>query len=253
VAHALASRSARLAPAIQRLEGLPPGRRALAGRAAVPDNAGAGGRVAGIAAVIFDLGGVVLDSPLHAIARFERELGIPQGFVNRVVVESGPEGAWSRLERGELALEAFYDAFEADCARAGQRVSARTLMERIAQGSEPRPAMLAAVGRIRARGLRAAAITNNWGGDGDKTRPLRERFDVFVESCVLGIRKPDPRIYRHTLTELGVAGAEAVYLDDIGRNLKPARALGMHTIKVEDPGRALAELEELLGFALREI
>src|SRR5512134_2721637 len=155
-------------------------------------------------AVIFDLGGVVLGSPLHAIARFEREHGIPPGFVNRVVVESGPAGAWSRLERGELDLERFYRAFEADCERAGRRVPARPMMERIAASAGPRPAMLAAIARIRGRGLLAAALTNNWSGEGDGTRALRHHFDVFVESCALGLRKPDPRIYEHTLTQLGV-------------------------------------------------
>ena len=95
-----------------------------------------------LAAVIFDLGGVVLGSPLHAIAHFEREHGIPPGFVNRVVAESGPAGAWSRLERGELDLERFYRAFEADCERAGRRVAARPMMERIAAGAGPRPSKL---------------------------------------------------------------------------------------------------------------
>lgn len=203
-------------------------------------------------AVIFDLGGVVLGSPLHAIARFEREHGIPGGFVNRVVVETGPGGAWSRLERGELGLEGFYRDFEADCARAGCRLSARAMMERISASSGPRPAMLTAVARIRKRGLKAAALTNNWGGAGDGTRALRDHFDVFVESCVLGLRKPDPRIYEHTLGQLGVEAAAALFLDDIGRNLKSARALGMETLKVDEPEQALLELEARLGFALGE-
>jgi epoxide hydrolase-like predicted phosphatase len=203
------------------------------------------------AAVIFDLGGVVLGSPLAAIASFERERGIPAGFVNRVVVETGAAGAWSRLERGELDLERFYAAFGADCERAGHGVPAREMMERIAAVAAPRPAMLTAVARIRERGLKAAALTNNWSGEGDGTRALRGHFDVFVESCALGLRKPDPRIYRHTLAELAVAPREAAFLDDIGRNLKPARELGMATIKVGDPDRALAELEELVGFTLR--
>ncbi len=204
-----------------------------------------------LAAVIFDLGGVVLGSPLAAIASFERERGIAAGFVNRVVALSGPAGAWSRLERGELDLERFYAAFEADCERAGGRVPARPMMERIAAVSAPRPAMLTAVERIRERGLKAAALTNNWVGEGDGTRSLRGHFDVFVESCVLGLRKPDPRIYRHTLGELRVEAREAAFLDDIGRNLKPARELGLATIKVDDPDQALADLEELLGFPLR--
>lgn len=200
-------------------------------------------------AVIFDLGGVVLGSPLHAIARYEREAGLPPQFVNRLVVETGPAGAWSRLERGELAVEAFYEAFEAECAARGQRLSARAMMERIAEAAAPRPAMLAAVARIRERGLRAAALTNNWGGDG--TQVLRDLFDAFVESCVVGLRKPDPRIYLHACEAVGVRPPEAVFLDDIGRNLKPARELGMRTIKVDDPDAALAELEDALGFALR--
>ncbi|MGI9591309.1 MAG: HAD-IA family hydrolase, partial [Myxococcota bacterium] len=76
-------------------------------------------------AVIFDLGGVVLGSPLHAIAAYERQRGIPEGFVNRVVMDTAPRGAWSRLERGELVMEAFFAAFEADCAAAGQAIDAR--------------------------------------------------------------------------------------------------------------------------------
>ncbi len=66
-------------------------------------------------AVIFDLGGVVLGSPLHAIARYERDGGFPQGFINRVVVESGRQGAWSRLERGELEMDAFCIAPQVFC------------------------------------------------------------------------------------------------------------------------------------------
>ncbi len=204
-------------------------------------------------AVIFDLGGVILGSPLHAIARYERDGGFPQGFINRVVVESGRQGAWSRLERGELPMHAFYGAFEDDCRAAGETISARTLMERIGEIAQPRPAMLAAVRSIRDRGLKAAALTNNWSGEGDATRSLEIHFDAFVESSVLGLRKPDPRIYTHTCRVIGVDPARAVFLDDIGRNLKPARVLGMTTIKVNDPESALAELARVLGFELGRV
>ena len=192
----------------------------------------------------------MLDSPLHAIAALEREEGIPAGFVNRLVVDAGPAGAWARLERGELGMDAFYSAFDRECAMAGHPLSARRLMERIALGTQPRPAMLAAVRRIRERGLRAAALTNNWAGDG--TGVLRAHFDVFVESSELGLRKPDPRIYEHACRCLAIEARQAVFLDDIGSNLKAARALGMTTIKVTAPEQALAELEGVLGFALRE-
>jgi len=201
-------------------------------------------------AVLFDLGGVVLGSPLHAIARFERDRGITPGFVNRVVATTGPTGAWSRLERGELAMLEFFDVFGDECARAGHAVDARAMMELVHLESQPRPAMLEAIRRIRAAGLRAGAVTNNWATPGEPTRPIAEHFDVFIESCVVGVRKPDPRIYEIACREIGHAPEAAIFLDDIGANLKSARAFGLTTIKVDDPEPALRELEELLGLAL---
>jgi epoxide hydrolase-like predicted phosphatase len=203
-------------------------------------------------AVIFDLGGVVVGSPLHAIALYEREKGITAGTINRVVVETGHGGAWSRLERGELDLDAFYADFDRDCAAAGPGFSAREMMERIAASVAPRPQMIGAIRTIRARGLKVAALTNNWVTDEPIENPLRELFDVFVESSVLGLRKPDPRIYEIACEQVGVAPREVVFLDDIGRNLKTARQLGMTTIKVEDPDDALVALEQVLGFGLAE-
>jgi putative hydrolase of the HAD superfamily len=200
-------------------------------------------------AVIFDLGGVVLDSPLHAIARYEREHGIPAGLVNRVVVETGSGGAWSRLERGELSGADFAAAFEAECRAAGHALSAAELMRRIGE-CRPRPVMLEAIRRIRGRPLRVAALTNNWRSEEEPEAALRDAFDVFVESSALGLRKPDPRIYRHVCDALAIAPAEAIFLDDIGSNLKAARALGMTTIKVEEPEAALDALAALLGFPL---
>jgi len=198
-----------------------------------------------IAAVVFDIGGVVQDSPLHAIARYERDRGIAPNAINRAVVAAGEGGAWARLERGELTVGAFCAPFEADCRALGVTVDGAALIARIAEASVARPGMLEAIRRIRARGLRTAALTNNWVGSGPPMTSLHEPFDVFVESAVVGLRKPDPRIY-----ELGVAPARVAFLDDIGRNLKPARALGMATIKVDDPDAALRELGALLGFDL---
>lgn len=201
-------------------------------------------------AVVFDLGGVVLDSPLHAIARYERELGVPAGHVNRVVVQSGPSGAWSRLERGELSVAAFAPLFERECAAAGHAIDALTMMARIADAAAPRPSMLAALRELRARGLALAALTNNWESESGRTgarEDLRALFDAFVESAVVGLRKPDPRIYALACEQLGVRPPEAVFLDDIGRNLKAARELGMATIKVDAPEPALAELELTLS------
>jgi epoxide hydrolase-like predicted phosphatase len=202
-------------------------------------------------AVIFDLGGVVIGSPLHAIADYERELGLARNAINRVVVASGPTGAWSRLERGELGLEEFYPCFEADCAGAGAVIDAREMMRRVAEIAVPRPAMLEAIRRLHTAGLKVAALTNNWITEDGGTGQLRPFFDVFIESAVVGFRKPDPRIYQLACRELGVTPPEAVFLDDIGSNLKAARALGMTTIKVDEPDAALAELERVIGVALR--
>lgn len=211
---------------------------------------GAEARHGRIAAVIFDLGGVVCDSPLAAIARYEREHGLPPRAVDRVVVEAGPAGAWARLERGELALAAFYPAFEADCRARGLALDAARLMAYVAEAGRPRPEMLEAVRRLRAAGLGVAALTNNWITGRPGPHPLRAHFPIFIESSAVGLRKPDPRIYELACRELGVAPAAAAFLDDIGSNLKAARALGMTTIKVADPRAALTELGALVGLEL---
>jgi putative hydrolase of the HAD superfamily len=204
-------------------------------------------------AVIFDLGGVVLESPLHEIARFEDDQGLPDGFINHVVVSTGSKGAWACLERGELPLETFYTAFRQDCEAHGFPVDGRALMERIGRAARPRAAMLAAIAALRTHGFQVAALTNNWVGEdgaaaGATLRPL---FDLVVESSVVGLHKPDPRIYHLACERLGITPTEAVFLDDIGRNLKTARELGMRTIRVNDPDEALDELGALLGIQLR--
>jgi epoxide hydrolase-like predicted phosphatase len=111
--------------------------------------------------------------------------------------------------------------------------------------------MLEAIRRIRAHGLITAAITNNWVAEDRDASSLAHLFDLVVESAIEGVRKPDPRIFLTACERLGIVPGEAVFLDDIGSNLKTARSLGMTTIKVAEPDAALAELEELLGFPLR--
>jgi epoxide hydrolase-like predicted phosphatase len=125
-------------------------------------------------------------------------------------------------------------------------------MRTVSAGLGPRPQMVRAIERIREEGLRVAALTNNWATDNDV--PTRSGlhdmlpFDIVVESAVEGLRKPDPRIYELVLTRVEVEPKAAVFLDDLGINLKPARAMGMTTIKVGDPDVALRELADTLGF-----
>jgi putative hydrolase of the HAD superfamily len=113
--------------------------------------------------------------------------------------------------------------------------------------------MVTAIGAIRRHGLKTAALTNNWADDQartDRVSPTGDWFDVTVESAVEGLRKPDPRIYALVCERLAVTPPATVFLDDLGANLKPARELGMTTIKVAEPDTALAELEGVLGFEL---
>ena len=202
-------------------------------------------------AVIFDLGGVVFPSPFQAFDAYDRDAGLAPGTVRALIRTSSETGAWAALERGELSLPEFYARLEAEAIAAAFQLDAAKLMTTIASGSGPHPAMATAIRRIRAENLRTAALTNNWPRIDDREYPPTGNeigFDVVVESAVVGLRKPDPRIYELVLTKLGVDAPDAVFLDDLGINLKPARAMGMTTIKVGDPDVALAELAGILGF-----
>jgi len=203
--------------------------------------------VTDLAGVLFDLGGVVVDSPLHALARYERDHGLAVNAINRAIVASGATGAWSRLERGELELADFYAPFEVDCRAQGVTLDGARMMDYIAEARAPRPQMLEAIRRIRARGLRVGALTNNWKSERVGAHPLREHFDVVIESAVVGLRKPDPAIYELAAERLGLPPERCVFVDDLPGNLKPARAIGMATVLHRGDAEAtLAEVDALL-------
>ena len=212
-----------------------------------------------IQAVLWDFGGVILTSPFEAFNRYEAEAGLPHDFIRRINSRDPDHNAWARMERAEIDADQFATAFEAEARALGGELSGRRVLELIA--GEVRPEMVEALKRVRSR-YRVACITNNMpAGVGPSMTRSAERaaevarimalFEHVVESSKLNLRKPDPRIYTHTCTLLGVPPAACVYLDDLGINLKPARALGMATIKVDSAAQALAELEPLLGMALR--
>ena len=201
-----------------------------------------------IAGVIFDLGGVVFDSPFPVIEQYETEQGLEPGVINKVVVGTGARGAWAMHERGELSPEDFCKQFNDECRAGGALINAADLLYRIDDATLPNPDMIDCVDRVRMAGYRVAALTNSW-------RPLpptglTHRFDVVVESCVVGLRKPDPEIYALTLDLMDLPAEGVVYLDDIGMNLKPAKAMGMTTIKVESPAQARRALGDVLGMDL---
>jgi putative hydrolase of the HAD superfamily len=205
-----------------------------------------------VRAVLWDFGGVILSSPFEAFAAYERERGLPEGFLRQLNATNPDSNAWAKLERSEVDLEGFAELYEAEADAAGHRIDAGAVLALLS--GEVRPAMVQALRRIREEGLAQACLTNNVAGT-EAVRPdvaeVMALFDTVLESSKLGVRKPDPRFYDLALEAVGVAPTEAVFLDDLGINLKPARALGITTIKVVDPDQALAELEEALGFDLK--
>src|SRR5438270_2292527 len=204
-----------------------------------------------IKAVLFDVGGVIITSPFESFSRYEAAHGLRDGFIRTLNSTNPDTNAWAQLERNAVSFDEFCELFESEARAAGGELKARDVMELLA--GEVRPAMLEAVRRCHER-LKTAMVTNNWraedeGGRLDSLLPL---FDVVIESSKAGVRKPDPRFYDMACEQLEIEPSEAVFLDDLGMNLKPARAMGMTTIKVTDPDEAIAELEAVVGFPLRE-
>ncbi len=208
-----------------------------------------------IRAALFDFGGVILSSPFEAFARYEQEKGLPRDFIRTLNATNPHTNAWARFERNQIDFDRFCDLFEAEARAAGHEVVAREVMPLLA--GEVRPAMVEAVRRCR-QCLKTACLTNNVVGINDFPERARAQgrdevlglFDVIVESSKVGYRKPDVRFYEIACQLLDIEPAQAVFLDDLGVNLKPARDLGMTTIKVTDPGLAIAELEQVVGFPL---
>lgn len=201
-------------------------------------------------AVLFDFGGVLADGPFEAFSRYEADNGLPDGFVRALNAAGHDKNAWARLERGEVDLEEFYDLFEAEAQGAGGTLDARAVVGSLS--GELRPAMVEAVRRCREH-FKTALLTNNFTSvrGNESFNWLPELFDVIVESAVEGVRKPDPRFYAIACERLGVRPHRCVFLDDLGINLKPARALGMTTIKVSNEESALDALQGALRIAVR--
>jgi putative hydrolase of the HAD superfamily len=209
--------------------------------------------VSEVRAALFDFGGVILTSPFEAFSRYERDRGLPDGLIRRLNATNPDTNAWARLERSEVSLDEFSELFEAEARVVGHEVDGHQIIGLLS--GEIRPQMVEAVRRCSER-LITGLLTNNFVvGDGHVDREsemggVLELFDGIIESSKVGVRKPDPRFYELACEQLGIEPAEAVFLDDLGINLKPARALGMTTIKVVDPDTALAELASVVGFPL---
>ena len=209
--------------------------------------------VSGIKAVLWDFGGVITTSPFEAFARYERDNDLPVDFIRGLNAANHHENAWAKFERSQVPFDEFCDLYEAEAVAAGHAIDARAVIGCLS--GDVRPEMVAALRAIKEGGFKQACLTNNFFrfDDPPTTRarsPIMDLFDVVVESSVIGIRKPEPRFYEIACEELGIEPTEAVMLDDLGVNLKPAREMGIRTIKVLDAPEALAELSGVLGIPL---
>lgn len=218
-----------------------------------------------IQAVIWDFGGVISSSPFHAFNAYEQSHGLPADFLRTVNATNHWDNAWARLERNAIDAAQFDQQFADESRALGHEVHGADVIP-LLYGAI-RPEMVEALRRIHAR-LKTGCITNNFSAATTGTAAadaapaganhqslykasVMVLFHHVIESAKAGVRKPDPLIYRMMTDALQVAPTHCVYLDDLGVNLKPARAMGMKTIKVGEAGPALAELESLLGFPLR--
>ena len=209
-----------------------------------------------IKAILWDFGGVFTTSPFEAFARFERAHNLPRDFIRTINSTNPDTNAWAQFESSAIDVDGFDTAFRAEAEALGYSVRGKDVLELLS--GEFRPRMVAALADCR-KHYKVGCITNNMkkAGEGPAMAATDARaqtaarvmaqFDIVVESSVEGVRKPNPRIYEIACERLGVRPQEAVFLDDLGIDLKPARAMGMTTIKVVDERQALDELGAATG------
>ncbi|KAG2185601.1 hypothetical protein INT44_002394 [Umbelopsis vinacea] len=229
-------------------------------------------------AVIFDIGGVCVGSPMQGIHRYEKKVGLPRNYINLSIVQQGETGAFQKLERGEIKLHDFYAAFGEQLSHPSNKEHYREYMKKQGKdvpiipdvkvdGRELFQSMMRetsfvderifyAIKQLKESGkFKVAALTNNFEYPEDDLKEiealggklpdeLRSQFDEFIESRIVGLRKPDPKFYQHACKVVGVEPSEAIFLDDIGMNLRAANKLGMTTIQVM-MGNSLPAVEKL--------
>ena len=202
-----------------------------------------------IEAVLFDFGGVILSSPFEAFAAYEKEIGLPTDTIRKINATDPDSNAWAQFERREVSTEEFVLLFEEEALALGYELEAQRILEGL-HGSL-RPSMVEALSKCSSK-FKTAMLTNNITPMGEQdldedVQKVVEIFDLLIESSIEGCRKPEEKFYEVACERLDVKPENCVFLDDLGINLKPARAMGMTTIKVIDPEDAIKELYEILG------
>jgi len=205
-----------------------------------------------VKAVLFDYGGVLTEPVQSMFTAIAADCGAETDELAAFLVGGYEDGdhPWHQVERGELSFAELCRWAAEEGNRRGWRLDLRRMLDHLHVVGF-RPALLERITDLRRRGYRTALVTNNareFGPYWKDRLPYDDLFDTVVDSCEVGVRKPDPRIYRLTLERLGgIDPGDAVLLDDFPVNLTGARAVGLHTILVgADAGAALDELEHLL-------
>ena len=209
-------------------------------------------------AVIFDFGGVFTTSPVVNFAHYEHAHGLPERFISGVIKSRLHDGAFARFERAEISREEFDQAFAEETRTAGHEVRGETLQSLLTLDLYPE--MIDALETVKSAGFKTGCITNNMPAhdgaaamvsESDETEITRifSLFDHVIESSKAGVRKPEPEIYEMMCAALAVAPRRCIFIDDLGVNLKTAKALGMTTVKAPfgDVAPAIRELYALLS------
>jgi epoxide hydrolase-like predicted phosphatase len=218
-----------------------------------------------LSAVITDWGGV-LTQPMRDLVRVWIEADqidwdtyvaalkpwLSEAYASDAAGASGGVGEANPvhlLERGECADAEFERIFAARLIRTdGGAVNPEGLLKRmLAAGETPVAAMYDLIRTLRGKGLRTGLLSNSWGRDSYPRQDFPELFDAVVISGEVGMRKPEPRIFRHTASLLGVPTGECVFIDDIQANVDAAIGCGMTGIRHDDPASTAAALTELLA------
>ena len=192
---------------------------------------------------------------LEAFNKYEKDHNLPSDFLRKVNSTNPDDNAWAKLERSEVSLDEFDLLFEKESKTLGHAIKGKEVIA-LLQG-QVRPEMVKALQTIKGN-LIQACLTNNIqslkeeafdegnvsvAGKHDEIMGL---FDFVIESSKVNLRKPDPAFYKMACEKAKIEPSEAVFLDDLGINLKPARILGMETIKVINSTDALSELQKLV-------
>ncbi|KAK0423004.1 hypothetical protein QR680_007921 [Steinernema hermaphroditum] len=208
--------------------------------------------MASIKAVIFDLGGVLIPSPMYTWLDMEKLRGLKAGSILQMIQTPEVSPIFKALEIGQTNIEDFENVF-AYFYDKKHGVHPGRIFDFL--DSKMLPEMREALLCLRSNGIKIGSITNNYFKDRAHRLPTffeseRELFDMVIESCRVGIRKPDVAIFKMALEKLRVKPEEVLFVDDIGANLKGAAAVGMRTLKCVDPKKTIREIEGLVGFSL---